>query len=149
MSESDRSEVLIATADDGVTVILRGEIDDAAADQLNASLDEALAESRDSRLVVDCADVTFMDSAGLNALVRAHRHGAGRITLSGPSRQVERAFEISGVDKLIEPQPQHALERPTSLTTGAELMDASTPWPPARRRNRGGAWRSPHRTRDW
>ena len=52
------------------------------------------------RLLIDLGAVTFMDSAGLSAIVRAHRSAAARgralVLRRGPG-QVQRLFRLTGV----------------------------------------------------
>ncbi|MFD0783736.1 STAS domain-containing protein [Micromonospora azadirachtae] len=57
---------------EGVTVSARGEIDLSTADELQHEIEAAIA-SNASAVVVDLAEVTFLDSAGINALLRGRR----------------------------------------------------------------------------
>lgn len=73
-----------------VVVTLAGEFDLATAGPLTALLDWLLAAHPD-RLVVDMGAVTFIDSAGLDPLLRARstaRAWSGTVTLRGASRPV-------------------------------------------------------------
>ncbi|MFJ9597929.1 STAS domain-containing protein [Streptomyces virginiae] len=54
-------------------------------------------------MVVDLAELSFCDSAGLNALIQAHRIAAGhgkRLTLSSPQTQTLRLLKMTGADAL-------------------------------------------------
>jgi anti-sigma B factor antagonist len=79
------------------------EIDITNVARLRAALLDAAA--RDSgTLVVDMARTEFCDSAGLNALVRAHQRaqaqgGEVRLVISGA--HVRRIFAITGIDRMI------------------------------------------------
>ncbi|MEY2399550.1 MAG: anti-sigma factor antagonist [Actinomycetota bacterium] len=87
-----------ATAADGV-VVVRGEIDLASAPRFEHALADALEEARGD-LVVDLAGVAFMDSAGMNVLVRIFKtlDSEGRtLRLVHPNPSVRRALEIGGV----------------------------------------------------
>ncbi|HZR95560.1 MAG TPA: STAS domain-containing protein [Gaiellaceae bacterium] len=52
-------------------------------------------------VVVDLTDVTFLDSTVLASLVRLKREMSepGGLVLYGPSRDVRRAFRVSGLDR--------------------------------------------------
>ena len=58
-----------------LTLVGRGEIDYATLDILETELDKATASDAES-VVVDMRDVTYIDSAGLGVLVKAHRRMA-------------------------------------------------------------------------
>ncbi len=70
-----------------------GEVDLHVADAL---VGEAVALDAD-RLVIDLADVTFIDSSGLHALLRIHRHVAGALTLRNVTPVTARVLELAGL----------------------------------------------------
>jgi anti-anti-sigma factor len=78
---------------------VRGELDVATADQLGAALTESLAI--DPALVVDMAEVTFVDAAGLRAILQVaeRRDGGGALTLVNAGR-VARLLELVGLRDL-------------------------------------------------
>lgn len=84
-------------------VCLRGEIDLASRDALNAAVAESLTQPDLDELVVDLADVSFLDSAGLAGLVLAHnaavRHGL-RFRLHGAAGSVLHTLRLTGLDRL-------------------------------------------------
>ena len=53
------------------TYMATGEIDYASAPAFRADLHDTIDSSDVERVVVDCTDITFMDSAGFHALVDA------------------------------------------------------------------------------
>ncbi|SIQ93500.1 anti-anti-sigma factor [Micromonospora avicenniae] len=57
---------------DGVTVSARGEIDLSTAADLQHEIEVAIASTA-SAVTVDLTEVTFLDSAGINALLRGRR----------------------------------------------------------------------------
>jgi anti-anti-sigma factor len=81
----------------GSVLRLHGEIDLATAPQLADALREALCAPGD-RLVLDFADVTFIDAFGLGVLVqtqsRLHGNGNRSITVRSSSPRIHRLFEI-------------------------------------------------------
>jgi anti-sigma B factor antagonist len=79
-----------------VTLHVHGELDLCSRSQLRAALDDA-AGTRPSVVVVDLADVTFIDSSGMHELVRARRATArrgGRFVLASPSPLTLRLLEV-------------------------------------------------------
>jgi anti-sigma B factor antagonist len=82
-------------------VMLHGELDVASADGLANSL----VELADSTVVVDLSDLTFMDSSGIGALVRARNRiragGRGELVLTKPGAIVRKTLEIVGIDAWI------------------------------------------------
>ena len=89
---------------DGVGFIrVQGEVDHVHAPKLQEVADHMLGDGARS-LVIDCAEVTFMDSAGLSALAKAHGRADvqfGTITIRNPSVLVRRLLEITGLDGLL------------------------------------------------
>lgn len=84
----------------GVTrVTLAGELDLATVPQLRAVLSEA---AKDAELViVDLSELTFMDSTGILMILIAHsqiRAADRRLALVPGPRQVQRIFELTGLD---------------------------------------------------
>jgi anti-sigma B factor antagonist len=92
-----------AIAQRGDVVLLSGEMDLAARDELHVCLDGV--DAPDGRLVVDLTEVSFIDSSGIEALCSARRRLArdgGTVVLRGPSAIVMRALEVTGVAPLFE-----------------------------------------------
>ncbi|MGQ0520124.1 MAG: STAS domain-containing protein [Actinomycetota bacterium] len=79
-----------------------GDLDVSTSPRLLACIDELLAEGR-SRITLDLRAVTFIDSSGLGALVKAHKRAApaGQLTIVDPRPHVHRAMEISGLLKVL------------------------------------------------
>jgi len=82
---------------DAVVMILAGELDLASAPTLERELREAEA-TRPARLVIDLAGLAFMDSTGLQALLRARERANAddhRLSLRHAVHQVRRVFELT------------------------------------------------------
>ena len=80
-------------------LILSGELDMAAAAQLEATL-ASLSGDGVSELAVDLSRLTFMDSAGLHTVLNARAfcatHGSEFALVAGPPN-IQRLFEITGL----------------------------------------------------
>ncbi len=82
-------------------IALRGELDIAGANALEAELDGLNGDA----LVIDLRDVTFMDSSGLRVLVVAAQRaqdGGQRFALVPGAAQVMRVFEITRMRERLE-----------------------------------------------
>jgi anti-sigma B factor antagonist len=86
-----------STSGDVLVLAVTGEVDMATAPELARAI--GLVSDHARGVVVDFSDVTFLDSSGLNALVRGQRELAGReVSLSvvvPAGSPVLRIFEIT------------------------------------------------------
>jgi anti-sigma B factor antagonist len=86
---------------DVCVVDVRGEVDSATADVLQRHLEEVLSES-DCNLMLDVANVDFLDSTGLAVLITVHSmlgRRSGQLVLRRPSANVMRALRLTGLDR--------------------------------------------------
>ncbi|HYY02806.1 MAG TPA: STAS domain-containing protein [Gaiellaceae bacterium] len=86
---------------DGACVVrLGGELDLYNADNVREALFDACAESPE-RLVVDLAEVEFIDSTALGVLIEARTKLRNKraFLLAAPQLETKRALEISGLDR--------------------------------------------------
>lgn len=81
-------------------VTARGEIDLTSAEAFGQALADAIDPGR-SELHIDLSGVTFMDSSGLNELVRANRHDV-QLVVVGASEAVTRVIRLVGLDSVID-----------------------------------------------
>ena len=96
---------------DGVLAI-GGEIDISTAEVL---LDAALAERGPGDLILDCADVTLVDSTGIQALLRVRDAlDGGTLVIRNPSHRVAAVFELVQA----EAWPRFQVEPPLDETDG-------------------------------
>jgi anti-anti-sigma factor len=86
-----------------ISVTGHGEIDMTTIETLSDTLATVLRQERPLHIDVNLADVTFMDSSGVNALMacRAVAEPAGcRITISHPRPTVRQVLTVTGVSHL-------------------------------------------------
>jgi anti-sigma B factor antagonist len=84
-----------------VVLRLSGELDLSTADALRSALAEALAGDP-GRLVVDLADVTFVDPAGIRPLTEAAVRRRGAVTLRAARPRVRRALTLMELGHLLD-----------------------------------------------
>ena len=83
---------------------LKGEIDLHVSPSVTASLN-SMIEKKPERLVVDLSGVTYIDSAGLAALIGAMQKVegyGGKFLLAGLQETVRSIFEISRLDQVFQ-----------------------------------------------
>jgi anti-anti-sigma factor len=100
--------------EEGVVVAFAGEIDVSNASVLGSVLAELL--NSDSDVIVDLAEVSFLDSSAISRLVSAAKNAAAvgcRLTVRRPTRTVLRVLQLTGVDD--------ALLRPVVRPSGGSL----------------------------
>ena len=106
MSEADKSGVVknIRHEQDVVIIELRGDIDMSRAGELREQILGVLHQ-KPAALVINMADVGFMDSSGLATLVEAmqlsQRYGSS-LKLAGLATRVRSVFEISRLDTIFQ-----------------------------------------------
>jgi anti-sigma B factor antagonist len=85
-------------------LIVRGEVDVSTAPQLTELLEAAIRDSAGA-FVVDLTELKFLDSSGVNVLVRA-RAVLGRqeraLAVICPPGPVRRIFDVAGIADLLE-----------------------------------------------
>ena len=89
----------LVSAEDGSPILfLRGEIDAATVGRLSACL-EALAPSHPKSVSLSFAEVTFMDSSGINAILDLRRRldVDARIHLRDCSLSIQRMCDVVGL----------------------------------------------------
>jgi anti-anti-sigma factor len=95
---------MVSTDGEQAVVALRGELDMSGVDRARQAIEEA--ESLDKQLLVlDLSQLEFIDSTGLEVVLRAARraHDAGRrLIVLRPSRYVRRLLEMTAIDQSLD-----------------------------------------------
>jgi anti-anti-sigma factor len=103
--ELEEPLVIEARAEGDETVlILKGELDPHTAPRLGEELDKARAEGS-NQIVLDLAELGFIDSSGLRVIISAHKAAAadgGQLVLRSPSPMARRLLDITGLLDHIE-----------------------------------------------
>ena len=95
----DSLEVVARSGGEDLDVALVGELDMTACFALEAEIERLLGDRAARRLVLDLAELDFVDSAGLGALLTIHDRTQDlgvELHLVNPSRPVRRILEATG-----------------------------------------------------
>ena len=104
--------VTFTIKNDTVLVILSGTLTIANADSFKQQFAESFSAAPAPRVVLDMAEISFVDSSGLGALIallrRVQEHN-GAVTIRGLQSSVRTIFDITGAAKMfhIEDSPSH------------------------------------------
>ena len=103
-ADSSTARAHVREADDGgVDVVLSGELDHDGVERVGAVVLRVAGDAA-VRVGLDTSDVSFVDSAGLRLLLRAHQAATGRgvpCAIDRPSAQMERLLTLTGLEELI------------------------------------------------
>jgi len=86
----------------------QGELDHHQAERLRPQIDSAYDKSPCKHLVLNMADVSFMDSSGIGMIIGRYKNTekrGGRLILAGMNESITKLFEISGLAKIISRAP--------------------------------------------
>jgi anti-sigma B factor antagonist len=87
----------------GALIVARGELDVQSVADLRARLNEAL-DAGNTRVVIDLAEVSFIDSLSLSALVAAQRRlgDAGRMAVVAVHEYVRLILQATGLEQVLD-----------------------------------------------
>ena len=97
----DDLTVSATSSDTSVLVAVKGDVDLATAEKLHVAVGELIQPGR--RIDLHCAEVDFLDSAGIRVLLdlsRRSEEAGGSLALRAPSDVVCRVLELAGVARL-------------------------------------------------
>ena len=101
-------EVIVDTQPGGIGVIRPiGRLDLLTATEIRQRFAQAIAAGN-HRLIVDLAEVSFMDSSGLAALIsglKATRLAGGDLRIARLTDQARELFELTGLNRVLRPYP--------------------------------------------
>lgn len=91
----------------GATLVVKlaGEIDQSCAGIIRDKLDRELCLSGIQNMILDFADVVFMDSSGIGMILGRYKQinaRGGKMMMIRIQPQVDRVLELSGLKKIIE-----------------------------------------------
>jgi anti-sigma B factor antagonist len=97
-------EFAVETTPQGIGVVRpQGRLNMSSARRLKEVLDGLVSEGT-TRIVVDMAETTFLDSSGLGALIgglKAARQAGGDLRIARPTEAVQTVFTLTNLDKVL------------------------------------------------
>jgi anti-sigma B factor antagonist len=96
--------VTVTTEGERAIVVLRGELDMSGVDRAREAIEQAESLPA-SLLVLDLSELEFIDSTGLEVVLRAARRaheGGRRLVVQRPSRYVRRLLEMTAIDQSLD-----------------------------------------------
>jgi anti-anti-sigma factor len=103
---------VVAKTDEWTLLALKGRLDTAGVDQVEARFSSALARARHG--VIDLSGVSFLASLGVRMLLTAAKMLARRgatLTLVAPQELVHEALRFSSIDEILPVMPDLAAAR--------------------------------------
>jgi len=85
-----------------LTVKVDGRVDSVTADDLDKKLTELRKEYPDGEIRLDFADLNYISSAGLRALLRLRKGEPEPVAIDNMSEAVREIFEVTGFSDLFE-----------------------------------------------
>jgi anti-anti-sigma factor len=85
-------------------LVLKGELDPHTAPRLKDEIDSAMGAGA-NEIVLDLAELGFIDSSGLRVIISAHKESGergGKLVLRSPSPTAKRLLDITGLLDHIE-----------------------------------------------
>jgi anti-sigma B factor antagonist len=97
-------EFAVETTAQGIGVVTpKGRLNMVSARRLKELLSELVSDGT-SRIVVDMAETTFLDSSGLGALIaglKSARQAGGDLRIARPTPSVQTVFQLTNLDKVL------------------------------------------------
>lgn len=97
-------EFAVETTAQGIGVVTpKGRLNMVSARRLKELLSELVSDGT-SRIVVDLAETTFLDSSGLGALIaglKSARQAGGDLRIARPTPSVQTVFQLTNLDKVL------------------------------------------------
>ena len=102
-SQPSRCVIEVRRIDGAAVVAVRGTVDALTAPQLEAILQKLVEQDR-LEIVVDLSGVSFLDSTGLGAMVKALKwvkEKGGSLVVVAADERIVKVFKITGLDDVM------------------------------------------------
>jgi stage II sporulation protein AA (anti-sigma F factor antagonist) len=85
-------------------ILLNGELDEKTAEYTRISMEKCMENVSVARIVIDLANLRFMDSTGIGVLIGRYKKMQSKgvpIYIANPSTQAERIFKMTGLYQIM------------------------------------------------
>ena len=89
--------------EDRLTAVLKGDIDHHSAAEMRVMIDGELERTMPKLLLLDFAEVGFMDSSGIGLVMGRYRNiskTGGELRIRGASPQIYKVMKLAGIERL-------------------------------------------------
>lgn len=87
-----------------ITAKIAGELDHHTAGHLRDKIDKEIAKNGVKELILDLANLTFMDSSGIGVIIGRYKNIkalGGKLFIKNPNLQIDKLLSISGIKKIV------------------------------------------------
>lgn len=105
MERKNRMQIRVKQQASSITASLYGELDHHSAVQTRETLDRLIKKFKDTDLVLDLKNLSFMDSSGLGVIIGRYKKlksSGHSLYVKNTSRQIDKVFNISGLYSIIK-----------------------------------------------
>ena len=95
--------MVIEQKEEGLSVLLEGELGHHEALSALRSLEDAISQQSPSRMELDFSGVSFMDSSGIGLVMGRYRNiskTGGELHITGTSPQIYKVMKLAGIERL-------------------------------------------------
>ncbi len=86
-----------------ITALIYGDIDHHTSKYIRGEIDSAIKKHHPKKLIIDFANVTFMDSSGIGLLMGRYKQMSeisGEVKAANPPSYIRKVMQLSGIHKL-------------------------------------------------
>ena len=105
LERKDRMQIKVKQQDHSITACLYGELDHHTAMQTRESLDRLITRYKNSDMVLDLKNLSFMDSSGIGVIIGRYKklkNSGQSLYVKNASRQIDKVFNVSGLYSIIK-----------------------------------------------
>ena len=102
--------IKIEFENDTLTAYLEGELDHHAAEPIRDQIDAEIELHRPKKVIIDFADLTFMDSSGIGLVMGRYKTASAvgaALAVRNVSAQTHKVMRLSGIDRIAVIEKAH------------------------------------------
>ena len=95
--------VLLEHNEKTLIAYISGEVDHHTAKSIRSEIDSNIESTNPEKVVLDFADVSFMDSSGIGLVMGRYKimkSSGGTVSIQNPPVQIRKVMQLAGLDKI-------------------------------------------------
>lgn len=95
--------VLLEHNEKTLIAYISGEVDHHTAKSIRSEIDANIENTNPKKVVLDFADVSFMDSSGIGLVMGRYKimkSAGGTVSIQNPPVQIKKVMQLAGLDKI-------------------------------------------------